>query len=184
MEKISSVLSIEDEDDKDWAILQLIQESGPEDPVEQLEALAERIVNPYDKTQAYIELFNRCKAKDLPRAHRYLETAREHSVQSCEFWQPADSLSRIGSLYAELGNINRAISIWNEAVASAEDSIKADPRQDAISCFGILGEIAIKFSEVKMPERALEIARLIKIDKIRDYAIEKTKNAGQARGIE
>jgi hypothetical protein len=172
-EKLSAVLALEDEDDRGWELLQLIKQAPRDDKPEELERFASEIVNPYDKGEAYIEIVGRCTTEDSKLAVHYLEMVRGFSSEAYEFWQPADLLLKIGTLYFEMGDVDRAIQTWNYAVASAVKCIELDPRQDGPSCFGTLSEIAIKFSNAKLTQRAVEIAHLIKIDEIRSCTLEK-----------
>lgn len=172
-EDISSVLSMGDPDDRDWAILELVRQASPNDTIETLENLASNIGSSYERAMALIELFERCRVTNRLRALEYLDKSLESSYKADERWQPPELLSKIGSCYFEADEPDKAMATWSQAIEKAKECLAEASSQDTFSCSDILGGLAVKLAEFRLDDKAAEVANLIPIEKIRLYAIER-----------
>ena len=170
-DEITAILSIEDEIDRDQAILKLLRTSPSNVSSEELESRGERIDGPYERTEGYIGLFEHSRNANPDRAFAYLEKAIDSTTDTTEAWQKGELLSKIGSIYATEGHRERTIAVWELGVSSTSVGLTLDNPQDEHDCSSVLAEIAVKMINVQEEVRAVEIAKLIPIEAIRQRIV-------------
>lgn len=168
-------LSFTEEDDRAWALSEITKALARCGEWREAEATARTIGMSYEKASAFLELARHLLAADeRDRALANLSAA-ESAADAGEtnwVWQRAENYARIGQTFAESGEYDEALRVWDKAITAARTGEEHHPGQDSVDCSGVLWEVAEYLAAAGDIERAAAVAEAIKSHVKRPRAVE------------
>jgi tetratricopeptide (TPR) repeat protein len=155
-------VSFEDQEDRDEAFLEIVKALADVKEWDKANKFLSKIKNNYEKTEATIFVSN-ClfQMGEKEKASNQLLEAETLAYQINSFLRKADMLHEIASLYAKMGELIRAKSVWHKAITVAREGEKYSDMQDSLECSSVLGAISITLAKVGEINEAIEVANFI-----------------------
>jgi len=166
-EKLTAALAIDDLEDRDLALLRLLQNREIDGSAQELEAIANQIDGFYERTEGFIAIYETVRESDLDEALKYLEISSDCAIAGDEPWQQGELLSKIGGHLVNEGKLHKAREQFALGAKIAIMGQNSFNLQDSLDCSSTLGEIAVNLSKAGPHEDGLKLASLISNEYIR-----------------
>lgn len=170
---LAAALAFEEEEDRAWALSEVVKKLACLGKIEDVEQLAETITLPYEKANAFIEIAKQLRTQnEVARALNNL-TAAELAAESGKanwFWQTAENFARIGQVFEDANNHAEALRLWEKAiqVSRAGEQISS---HDSEECSSVLWEVAEYLALAGEVEKASSLAASIRTERKRNHAV-------------
>jgi tetratricopeptide (TPR) repeat protein len=175
--------SIEDVDDRAWALYQLVKELAATEQWDRAEAVALIIGRSYEKASALrqvalclIPVGRVDKAGKLLAAAECAALERDTPL----VWQKAEVLTRIAMGFAKANLRQHALRVWEMAMDLARSGETSDDAQESIDSSSVLWEIAENLAAAGYQDEGNRLAHSIKNSVKRHRAIDSVEK--KARG--
>jgi tetratricopeptide (TPR) repeat protein len=169
----SRALSIEDEDTRDRTLYVLVERLIREWLLDDAERITTSVTYwRIESTWLYGQIAE-CLVKlgQKTRAIRLLEKATPIARSTGMEWQRAASLSKLAKHYANIGQVETAIHLWEEAIGIAQAGEQAGEKQDEVDASSVLWEIAEELALLGQWAYAKRVANDIRSPGMRERAI-------------
>lgn len=170
--ELLEVMKIKDEEDRDLALLNLVRNTTNQDNWKNAEIIANKILGQYEKSEAYLSIYQGLKHSNDDEALRVLKKSEDEAVSADEEWQKSELLLKIGKEYFDIEQVDKAQKVWLKAVTIAKDGEKKGSTQDSLDCSSVLGEIALHLRYIGLTDEALQIASGINNRAIRERTLQ------------
>lgn len=141
----AEALSIEDADDREWALYMLAKRLAQARQWDRAEAVARTIETAYERAAALQEIAARlAEAGDKRRARENLSAAREVVSVGATLWvwHKAEALAKIAQTFWTADERDSAREVWGAAVEVARAGERGDDPQDSVDCSSVLWEVS------------------------------------------
>jgi hypothetical protein len=175
--------SIEDAEDRAWALYELVKELTACEHCDKAEATAHIIGRSYEKATALrqvalclIRVGGVAKARDLLAAAERAALEGDTPL----IWQKAEALARIAMGFAITNEREQALRVWETAIGLARSGEHSDDIQESIDSSSVLWEIAENLVAAGYHNEGRGLAHSIKNSTKRERAIDSVEK--KARG--
>ena len=169
----SAALSLEEEDERAWALAQIAKKLAQIGKWEEAEDLAATITLPYEKANAFIDTAKQLlSSNEFTRALKNLADAEIAAEigQASWFWQTAENFARIGQALEDANSHAEALRVWDKAIEVGRTGEEV-PSHDREECSSVLWRIAEYLALAGELEKATSLASSIRTDRKRDQAV-------------
>ncbi len=170
-EAVKLAEELEDPDHRSWYLSRFARKMASAQWWDNALKVARLTTGFYDEADALLTIAEEMiRAGEVQRGllllQEVIKTTNETQGEEVWPWQKADALNRAASLFRQIGNIDTALKIWNEAfqVAQAGQSHDTD-------CLSVLAEITKALALAGQLEFAKRVAESIQSVGKREYAL-------------
>ncbi|HSK72722.1 MAG TPA: hypothetical protein VK892_13560 [Pyrinomonadaceae bacterium] len=163
-EAVSLALSIQDEEDRDWQLLNIIHWLLKGGDWQKAFGIAQLMSENYEKSESLREIANYLASiGHLEKAFYVFAEAEKASIsENLSAWQKAELLHKIAKSLWKVKSYYRADEVWQKAIEIARDGEESESLQNSLDSSSVLAEIAENFASEDRIERAFSLAQNIK----------------------
>lgn len=164
-EIISLALSIKDFEDRDLALLQIVEFLADSADWNRAFGVAQFIEGGYERTQALHKIAVKMAAGGyLERAFFVFSEAENAAKNVDSLWQRAELLHEIAKSLSAIGATHKAGEVWEKAISAAQNGESSMNPQEFSDAASVLSEITEYLASVGKIEWAKSVAESIKHD--------------------
>lgn len=162
-EIISLALSIEDFEERDLALLQIVESLAESADWNKSFGVAQLIEGGYERAQALHNIAVKMASNGRLERALFVFSEAETEIENADsLWQQAELLHEIAKSLDAVCATHKAGEVWEKAASVAQRGEASSNQQDSLDAASVLTEIAENFAFAGGIEKAMKIAESIK----------------------